>query len=592
MDFLNPLAFYGLLSIIPIIILYLLKPKPRLKDIPSLMFFWNVQRSEKLRSFFKKVIKEPLLLLQILIVAVLVSALATPVLDMVVRETQKEAVAIVIDVSASMTASTPSNRFDEALSTAKGIVQSSGGEDVFGIVLAANVPIVVGSELSKDEALSVLSSVSSRETPTNIISAMALAGDLVRGNDHRRIYVISDFSSTDGGDPVLSAQKLMKENTSVFLKKVGEPSDNIAIVSGKIQKFGKCALDIDVINTGSKINTNMLIKSPVEDRGKAIELVNGINSIEEPISCGGSNQELTVKIDAADSMNIDNLAYFILPSERSERVLLIGKNDPLLFALQSMPGIVVQQSNPPTLPKFDNFEAVILDQFSGNILPGTFDELAAFVRGGGILIVVASERMNDFDGESIIPVKIIDKISGKIDTIDHPITLGVDFGEVETYRVEPKRNGTIIATVKDSPFIFYEKVGSGQVIYIGLLNTTFQLQPSYPIFWIRMFDWFRETMVRTDYRTGELFGNGNGEKPVFLEKTGFFSKGEKEVAVNLFDETESGISKNLDVDKYISDETVGVGMVQKRYDFTWILALLAVLLILLEWRYYKTSGRL
>ncbi|WP_269848963.1 BatA domain-containing protein [Methanosarcina horonobensis] len=47
MPFQNPLALAALLSVIPLIIIYMLRPKPAVLSIPSLMFILKLERERK-----------------------------------------------------------------------------------------------------------------------------------------------------------------------------------------------------------------------------------------------------------------------------------------------------------------------------------------------------------------------------------------------------------------------------------------------------------------------------------------------------------------------------------------------------------------
>ena len=67
----NASALYLSLIMVPVILLYLLRPKPRPIKIPSLMLL-SSERKKKLKSLFDKLIKDPLLLLQLLAIMIIV----------------------------------------------------------------------------------------------------------------------------------------------------------------------------------------------------------------------------------------------------------------------------------------------------------------------------------------------------------------------------------------------------------------------------------------------------------------------------------------------------------------------------------------
>ena len=97
----NASALYLLLILLPVIILYLLKPKPRSIKIPSLMLLLSSSRKRKLRSLFDKLIKDPLLLIQLLAMTILILGIAGPYY---LGNAEYERTVIVLDASASMSA--------------------------------------------------------------------------------------------------------------------------------------------------------------------------------------------------------------------------------------------------------------------------------------------------------------------------------------------------------------------------------------------------------------------------------------------------------------------------------------------------------
>ena len=97
----NPYGIYSLLSIIPFIILYLIKPKPKIMTIPSLMFLIKMSGANKITSFFKQLIKDWLFFLQLLAILLSILIISQPALTYLHDITSSNTI-IVLDVSASM----------------------------------------------------------------------------------------------------------------------------------------------------------------------------------------------------------------------------------------------------------------------------------------------------------------------------------------------------------------------------------------------------------------------------------------------------------------------------------------------------------
>src|SRR3989344_2261365 len=90
-----PLAF-----LIPLVLLYLIRPRPVNVSIPSLMFILKDMGKSRLLHFFRTLLRDILLLLQLLAVLLLALTLAKPFIDGE-RESLVQQSILIVDVSAS-----------------------------------------------------------------------------------------------------------------------------------------------------------------------------------------------------------------------------------------------------------------------------------------------------------------------------------------------------------------------------------------------------------------------------------------------------------------------------------------------------------
>ena len=97
--FLNPIGLLAVLSILPLLIFYLMKPKPEERVMPSMMFFREEKEDDKLRKAYRKLISNLPLLLQIFAVLAFAAAFANPYMNMS-QPSQKSV--IVLDQSSSV----------------------------------------------------------------------------------------------------------------------------------------------------------------------------------------------------------------------------------------------------------------------------------------------------------------------------------------------------------------------------------------------------------------------------------------------------------------------------------------------------------
>ncbi|MFQ3308195.1 MAG: hypothetical protein ACI977_000423, partial [Candidatus Nanohaloarchaea archaeon] len=99
--FLQPMNLAVLSVLVVVILLYLLKPKPEKKVMPSIMFFQEDENPGKLRQGLRKILQNKFLFLHLLIVSLLAVSLADPYIN---QETETEEVTIYLDSTANTAA--------------------------------------------------------------------------------------------------------------------------------------------------------------------------------------------------------------------------------------------------------------------------------------------------------------------------------------------------------------------------------------------------------------------------------------------------------------------------------------------------------
>ena len=107
----NSIGLLALGFLIPLIIIYLIKPQPKKISIPSLMFLTQQYKKSKTQSFLRKILKDPLFVLQLLVLLFLIFSLTDPWYD-TTKIISTENTILVLDISASMQAQ---DRFEKAI---------------------------------------------------------------------------------------------------------------------------------------------------------------------------------------------------------------------------------------------------------------------------------------------------------------------------------------------------------------------------------------------------------------------------------------------------------------------------------------------
>ncbi|MBI4344182.1 MAG: BatA domain-containing protein [Euryarchaeota archaeon] len=614
MEFANPLAAFALATFIPLIILYFIKPKPRELKIPSLVLIFQLERKEDVfRSVLRRFVRDPLLLIQLITIALLTLAMLNPFFP-ALAEVEAEDVVLVIDASGSMQATdVGQSRFEEAVGLARGVV---GGKDRVSIILAENVPIVVLRDGDGEKARNLLATLRPRATPTNLGDAILLGKDLLAGKENKRIIVYSDFARGYGPEPALASKLAGAEGVEVDFIQVGREGGNVGIVDIKRTREGYSV----AVRSYAQGEEEVTLQLSSKDKVLSSETRSVRPSSREVFLLqnlpGGL---LTIDLRHDDPLPLDNRAYLAVPEPKEERVLLISEvEDPYIkYALASAKSLKWQVAVPPVIPPFENFDIVILGEVrSTSLLPGTIESLATYAEKGGNVVIVASDKLQELGGlDPILPVALQGGSGrGKMEvrTVNE-LTLDLDLQGVTTkYLLAEAREGSITlatAGIDGSPVLAVWSKGKGKVAYFGIKPerswSDFHLSPSFPIFWVRLTDWMRGTNLveNKNFATGDLVPLGERVEVktptgmvttdrLLLDETGVYEFKGDSIASNLLDERESDIAPGSTVPKEEVKGTVERRSVEvRRYIEDYILVMAAAL-ILGELLFLRRRGEL
>ena len=566
----NPSSLMLFAIILPIILLYLLKPKPRPFEIPSLMLLLPDMRKMNLRSLFKTLVRDPLLLIQLITISLLILSLANPYFSGNVRS---QHTVIVLDSSASMAARDVSpDRFSQAVDIAREYVRNS---DRVSLILAQNTPLVLLKEAQGRTALDMLSHLIPKATGTDMNSAMLLAAGLF-GNDKAKLVVISDFSGQD----IIQSRKIIEaKGIAVEYRQVGSGGSNTGIVDTAIQGNDLKIYVKNYGDAGRDIRINLINNDHLKTFNRTLK-PGSREFIQIPnISTGRT----IVEIEPHDELRIDDTLYVSMPSSNRHRALLISdsvnKKAPVSVAFNSIPSVEVDEISFDRAPRTFDYDIVVLHDYTRNSpLPGTMDDLRIYVERGGTLVFVAERELQYMDTGNLLPVNVsgVAKLS-RFKVRNDELTKDIDLGISGYMKAELREGAVELASGEEGPVLAYLNTGKGKVVYLGINDEgEFHLLPSYPVFWFNLLNFATSASTELNVKTGTL-----------LHKTGFYKIDDKTIASNLLDEKESDISiKGLEIEdngreygKNIEKTHIGV-----------ILSIIAILFITFELYYLKNRG--
>ncbi|MBU4266549.1 MAG: BatA domain-containing protein [Candidatus Altiarchaeota archaeon] len=638
-EFVTPLALAGVLLLAPIIILYLLKPKPKHIKLPTLMFVISKRRRKRFASFFNRFIRDPLLLLQLLIIMLLVLTVANPFMMLFEERSEKEAVVFVIDASASMQSTDVSpSRFEKAKELAMQVLNYQNPESPISLVLAENVPILLLRDGRQEDVGGILSVIGAADTGSNIGDSVLFGKDLLSGSSmNKRIYVFSDFSKSQESELEFSRKVASMGNVAVEFVRVSGEGENLGVIEMGVKRFitepEKCSITFTVKNFGQM------------EQGPSVDVLvdgGGVDTITSYIKGGEqflyhlepdiTEDEHTIKvmINANDALAVDNTAFAFLPKVRKYGVLLItkeGSGNYLKYALEASSNVELEVSILPIVPEFHDFDTVIFGDLNPElVLPGTFKKLDEYARGGGSVVFLASSGLEGINNEnlgSLLPVMLIGLREGDERIMveqNHEIISSVTLQNLITkrhMRCVAKNQSSVIATIDESPALAYHSYGNGKVAFVGINPdeewSNFYYSSSHPIFWFQLLQWINRgenSLVINNFKTGESLpvnGRINVVTPsgksldtgnVILDEVGIygirFDDLDDKIAVSLLDESESAISESIPSLNTINDENFVISgeKVQTKRELWFYILALGLLFLFIEILVYKRRGLL
>ncbi len=577
MPFKNPVGLYALLALIPFILMYLRRPKPKEKTIPSLMFFMKEHGITKFSNFFKQMLRNLLFLLQLAILLSAAFSAASPYINSK-NVAQAQHTAIVIDTSASMNAMLgdgSATRFEKAVEEASSRIDGKAS-----IILAANIPVIIAEKRTAADARSIISTLRARATETHIGDAMLAAGELIEKPEKSMVVVISDYQSSQGTDIMAAKRSLAARGIRVELVNIlaGESPgllkslSNVGFIQLDINKFQTTALaknyddekrtvDIEILNNNKLVSEQQLAIGPRSLEPVSFDTLSGMT-------------ELRIRRD--DDLLTDNILFISSPSKKIKALLITNSDSSnVMAALKSSPNVELDVAFPPVIKGF-GYDAIIIHNASSQyMLPGFYKEINKAVANGSGLVVTAQESLPAYAKQFNMPIDITGmKNSSKASVkVENRLAKGVDFGVVARYFAASPQEGksafsTLVTADDGSPLIGTYADGNGMVAYYGLFDdlSSFKSSYLYPIFWDSLLSFLTKSddIASFNARTGRIDGISEQqvETPggkirasrLFFDDAGFYSYGGKTIAANLLSGDESNI-KSTEAFELVKDST-------------------------------------
>jgi uncharacterized membrane protein len=471
MTFLAPLALAFFALSVPLVLLYFLKVRRRERTVSSLLLWHTSLRDREASTFFQRLHRDPLLLLQLLALLALALALARPVATVMGQGARK--VVVVLDTSASMKARDVSpSRFEAARAGAAALVRGLGeGAEV--MVIEAGVQPKVTAALARDRerAQAAIRAAQARDLPTRVHEAVRTARALVAAEPRAEIHVFTDGAFTlpqseDVADP------------RVRWVGVGRGGRNVAITSLSIRKsyygaFGYQAF-VALVNYSNEAQTFAfrleLDGKPIVERDVTLE-PNVRRSMVHSFSHNGGGT-ITARLRLDDDLAVDNTAYAVLPPPRKIAVLLVSAGNLFLEkVLRTDPQVALDVRTP--------------DQYQGGMADADvviLDSVTPPRVGAGRFVFVNAVPPD-------VPLEVLGRLE-RPTIMDwdrgHPVMRHVEFAKVtieDALRIRPLAAGRPVVEAVGGPLLYALEEPDRKALLVGfdLFKTDLPLRVAFPL---------------------------------------------------------------------------------------------------------------
>ncbi len=460
MSLLAPAAL-GLLSLsIPLVVLYMLRSRRRLLEVPSIRLWEDEEQHVSAALPWQRLKITAALVLQLLALAGFAFLLARPFF----REQTLLGphTVLIIDTSGSMATS---GRFDAALGEARNLAADASDARLVSVVEAGSRPRVLtafsrepGPVLAALDRLSVGGSVEDLE------SAIRLARGLSTPDRPTTLLILSD-GGTAGAfeEPVTSARHVPFDATG----------DDVAVTAfgTGVPGEGASRVFIEVANFSARLRDV-----------RAELLVDGLaaGSVAMTLEPGARNQEI-VPVDAGpgqvvevrlagdpDANPVDDASALVLSEVSRLTVTIAGEGSPFLDALvAALPGTGPAREAPPDI--------VILDGGSADIVDRPAWLLAPEVPPEGVRIVGRVEN----------PIVTYQRPS-------EPILEGLDLSSLAIAEADIVEAPGWLPLVRagDVPLVLLGEVDGNRAVYFtfDIARSNLPVQVGFPVFGARIID--------------------------------------------------------------------------------------------------------
>ncbi len=487
MSLITPLALaLGALAI-PIILLYMLRLRRTETPISSTFLWQQLIRDREANAPWQRLRLSWLLLLQLLILAALVLALARPFTEVKTITTGR--IVLLLDASASMTATdVQPNRFEAARDIGLELVDTLGSDDTMTVIQVSAVPEVLAAA-SRDKLVlrRAIEAAEADDVSADWFAAMTLAAAGGVGVDELKVVIV-----TDGGLPT----DLPSVPGDVRFVSVGDNGDNLAISAlatsalpgrppqlfTRISNYG--GVDTEVI-MDIRLDGDDVIYTAHRYTVPANDYID-IFEIELPETFSTLTAHLTMPGSAAmtDYLDADDVAYAVRDRSGAGRVLLVTDDNLFLEQIfRSLRGVELYMIGPSDEIPDEDYDLIVFDSTLPLDLPDT-DLMLVNPPVSGPFFTIGESRQPAGQLTAHPDDPRARNLTGFVEAVNiqnFQVLSGIDWA-------------TVLVQVDGYPLVAVGEADGRQVAILPFdaryPNTDLVLQPAWPILIAELTAWF------------------------------------------------------------------------------------------------------
>lgn len=596
MGFTNLWPLFLLLTIPPVIMLYILKRKYKEEVISSSLLWREVYKNTRANTPWEKFKKNIMLLLQIIIILSVILALMSPSISIGGKSYKN--VIMVIDNTASMNTiyNDSNSRLEQGKTLAKEYLNSTKeGTNTYIISYDGNSNLLLNGEFNKSNTASIIDKINASYSSgdiSDVVSFVKAIGDGI-GEEYEAL---------------------------IFTDKQVAISD----INGRIVYLGNSGLNASVDNVSHKfVDDKVKVIANVTNNGDSLyegdfSLYNGeeLVAVEGVTLQVGESKTLSFQLDSLNSDYLkgelsrkdilmeDNTYYHVVNENKVKKILLV--TDENVF-LEKAFGIienteVYKTNDVSNITENDEYDLYVFDNKMPKVMP----------RKGSILFINpnSNEFFNVLEGGEIGQATAVKgAVSNYLENIQFTLS--------EYNIIETPYYGTNILTIDDNSIGFKGEINDRKIAALSfdLHSTDFALKKEFPILIYELGEELISTgMVSSNnFRAGEkiVVKSSDFENEINITypngdikglKSGEEVKGELDLGIYKINQNDNNESFSVNFPTSSESDTSveaigendnivhGKSNLKSGFNLTPIFILLAMLVVGFEWILYKKGN--